>query len=955
EIECGDEEFRCEDGQCIPSHWRCDGQKDCKDASDEPLECIQNQTCRPEQFRCALTKKCLPSGWVCDEDPDCGTSSELGLDTSDEDPSQCHKEVKCPWNQAACGDGLHCIPLSKFCDNHGDCPDNGDEWDFCRNSAGACDRLRCTYGCRPTREGAQCFCPEGQRPQGNKCVDANECELDDTCDQLCTNTVGSFECSCVSGYEKNGKHCIALNVPRGKNASLIYSTQAEIRRITLDGQPWPGNSSLHLLNSTALEFVFNKQSVCYVHHNLSKASLVCANIDDLSKKTEMKTQSTLLEIESVQQMAVDWVSGNWYFLDDQREVFLICSERLEWCNILIEHNLSKPRALALDPTRGYMFFTKWGHSPPMLERCRMDGSERKAIVNHKIVYPYGVTVDFPTKQIYWVDTYLDFVERVDYDGKNRKTIMRGLKVQNLYGVSVFESKLFLSSWYTNDIIELDKSTMKEKIIIQNISRPFNVHVYHRQRQPVDMTAVLIAVAHPCSSQSQCDHLCVPNWNRQIAIKKCICAAGYRVDDKNKCVIKTSPAYLLVAKSKPASIKGIELDNNNETIIPITGITQPTAIEYDVLTGTIIYADTHRMVIESVKINDSSRKNVLQKNVRRCEALAIDWISRNLYWTDQESGSISVMKLANTSQSRTLIRNPFYNPVSIALDPKRGVMYWAEWSSISPSEGRIYVVNMDGRNLKDFLELDIDWPNGLSIDFQEKRLYWCDRHLRKIESVDFNGVNRRVELSKGIDNPFGLALGPERTFFFTESSKGTVMTYNNRTGLKQLDQSDAPILDLKLFNSTAQKGENECTKNPKQCPELCLPTPSGAVCECSDGYQYQSNNTCAKQSNRTQAASVCALDQFQCKNFYCIPHSRICDGIDHCGDQSDEAEGPDGPCKDATCGANQHKCDNHTCISRYWVCDGEHDCADGSDEDEKHCKDVCSATQFKCAKSNRCIP
>lgn len=184
-------------------------------------------------------------------------------------------------------------------------------------------------------------------------------------------------------------------------------------------------------------------------------------------------------------MAVDWVSRNWYFLDDQRQIFLVCSEELKWCNILLEHDLSKPRALALDPLKGYMFFTKWGHhSPPMLERCDLDGSRRKSIVDHKIVYPYGLTVDFPKEQIYWVDTYLDFVERVDYEGNNRKTILRGREVQNLYGISVFQNKLFLSSWHSNNILELDKFTMEQRSVVKNISRPFNVYIYHRQRQPV---------------------------------------------------------------------------------------------------------------------------------------------------------------------------------------------------------------------------------------------------------------------------------------------------------------------------------------------------------------------------------------------------------------------------------------------------------------------------------------
>lgn len=197
----------------------------------------------------------------------------------------------------------------------------------------------------------------------------------------------------------------------------------------------------------------------------------------------MPALSPLLEVESIQQIALDWITENWYFMDDQREVILVCTHNLRWCNMLIENNLSKPRAITLDPTTGYLFFTKWGHSSPMLERCKMDGTDRKAIVDHTIVYPYGVAVDYPKKHVYWVDTYLDYVERVDYNGEHRKTVLRGIKVQNLYGITIFEDKLFVSSWFNNSILELNKYHHIERTVVTNISRPFNVYVFHRQRQP----------------------------------------------------------------------------------------------------------------------------------------------------------------------------------------------------------------------------------------------------------------------------------------------------------------------------------------------------------------------------------------------------------------------------------------------------------------------------------------
>ena len=40
-------------------------------------------------------------------------------------------------------------------------------------------------------------------------VDINECNGTTPCDQLCMNTVGSYECGCSSGYElqQDGQTC----------------------------------------------------------------------------------------------------------------------------------------------------------------------------------------------------------------------------------------------------------------------------------------------------------------------------------------------------------------------------------------------------------------------------------------------------------------------------------------------------------------------------------------------------------------------------------------------------------------------------------------------------------------------------------------------------------------------------------------------------------------------------
>lgn len=49
---------------------------------------------------------------------------------------------------------------------------------------------------------------------------------------------------------------------------------------------------------------------------------------------------------------------------------------------------------------------------------------RTRVVTHKVVYPESVAVDIVLKHVYWVDTYFDLVDRVDYDGRNRLAFAR---------------------------------------------------------------------------------------------------------------------------------------------------------------------------------------------------------------------------------------------------------------------------------------------------------------------------------------------------------------------------------------------------------------------------------------------------------------------------------------------------------------------------------------------------
>ena len=69
--------------------------------------------------------------------------------------------------------------------------------------------------------------------------------------------------------------------------------------------------------------------------------------------------------------------------------------------------MEHPFALILDPIFGAIFWTDIGTDNPKIERARLDGSDRKIIINSEIKSPKGISLDSKRRKIYWCDTALN--------------------------------------------------------------------------------------------------------------------------------------------------------------------------------------------------------------------------------------------------------------------------------------------------------------------------------------------------------------------------------------------------------------------------------------------------------------------------------------------------------------------------------------------------------------------
>lgn len=106
-------------------------------------------------------------------------------------------------------------------------------------------------------------------------------------------------------------------------------------------------------------------------------------------------------------LAVDWVAGNIYWVESNLDQIEVAKLNGSFRRSLIAGDMESPRAIALDPRFGYLFWTDWDISAPRIERCSMAGEFRQTIVlvsaHSHGEWPNGLTLDYELNRVYWID------------------------------------------------------------------------------------------------------------------------------------------------------------------------------------------------------------------------------------------------------------------------------------------------------------------------------------------------------------------------------------------------------------------------------------------------------------------------------------------------------------------------------------------------------------------------
>ncbi|XP_023280470.1 low-density lipoprotein receptor-related protein 5-like, partial [Seriola lalandi dorsalis] len=355
-------------------------------------------------------------------------------------------------------------------------------------------------------------------------------------------------------------------------------------------------------------------------------------------------------------IAVDWVGKNLYWVDGLVGQILAvklsdATVRSQEYTVVLGEDLEQPSSLVLLPHRGLMLWSEIG-STPQIERAGMDGSKRKVVVSRALSWPVSLAYDLLDNRVYWADEKLRCIGSASVDGDDVK-ILQLAETPNPFSVAVFNDRVFWSDTKRRTIRSADKNTGKDqKVLLKRPGQPFGLKLMHALSQP--------AIPSPCD-QLHCSHLCLlapavrgksgapgaPVVRGLTAV--CRCPKGLLLSkDKITCSLPMESTFiLLLSRTTVYQIHlnsmhkdGVALKKMpNGRVLILPGVTEALGLDASIRELSLYVADAGQGSVDVLKLSSSRSGGqltpagqILKLKDDTVSALAVDWVTSNLYWS-----------------------------------------------------------------------------------------------------------------------------------------------------------------------------------------------------------------------------------------------------------------------------------------------------------------------------------
>ncbi|XP_016042287.2 prolow-density lipoprotein receptor-related protein 1-like [Erinaceus europaeus] len=358
----------------------------------------------------------------------------------------------------------------------------------------------------------------------------NPC-LDTGCSHLCLLSPQSKgSCYCPVGFllADDGVSCVSPQ----ESAYLFLVFPTVIAQIYLKNLgALPGQEALPEHRILPFTNVNQLASVDYLIQEkalyLSELNTGAIRLLSLKESGKLSWRKILSVEGKVIDLAVDWLSGNLYWIDSENPHIKVASSKGQSSIVLLHENLYYPTSVVLYPPTAVMCFVDLdsqndGSPGSSIECASMDGSRRKGLWQ-KSQLPVGLAFSDTGTQIYWADTGRGLIESIYLDGSGYRVERRGIQ-----GLNLFTFGHGMMYWTTTGDTQVtkvwySKAELSENWWFQIDQKIVDLKFYSYLQQQG---------TNGCSKDNGgCSHVCLPNPEGQI----CKCPSGYYLDHKNKCI------------------------------------------------------------------------------------------------------------------------------------------------------------------------------------------------------------------------------------------------------------------------------------------------------------------------------------------------------------------------------------------------------------------------------------
>lgn len=557
------------------------------------------------------------------------------------------------------------------------------------------------------------------------------------------------------------------------------------------------------------------------------------------------TQPILVATGNISGLVYDWIDSDLYWSEeDTGKIYRVNVKDMAQEQVI--NQLTKPTELVLLPHQRKLAWISGMGTNKSIQSVGLDGTGLKTVITGRNFT--SLTVDQHYQKFYWIETNSKAIYSTNFDGTLDRSLVTSLVDRDNHNMILYKDYL---AWVYNNI---NMSFIKTYSISSNTSNAhgyldigFTIHeikILDTDMQPADKS--------PCRDDNgQCSQICLTTHEADKPTTECRCTLGYKLVNKTMCVFElVKDNFALVTDRTHDKIYQVDLTSEDIHAFETTDFITPSSVFFDPIRKNIFWSALNDVSVYVSSLNMSQK---LYANLGYMEAFrfAMDETSGDLYFGSNTWGNVGMV--THTGEVLDLFDLELgYKFSAIAVFPSKGWLFYAAQSLSIMKSSYIGRTNMDGTaSIKLIQNSDVVSPTGLTIDYTNEYLYWCDQYTDKIKRCNLNGQNcTDIYLDFGSDL-MDITTDGDNIYYI-----GWNRPHIGQVNLQTLKKSDIATsadlgrLDsLTIYKSTSknfQPKHNKCADNAGRgdCSTICLPSPTGHVCKCNNDTLKPDGKTCS---------------------------------------------------------------------------------------------------------------